>query len=230
MATNPKLILWDLDGTLCQHNEAFFRLAPEAVAAAALDFDIPMKPKKALQLAQDNFKGQRESIMAFVKQFNLEEKEVFSRYYHHLDPDFITSSTELVTAIRNLTIHTSCGVLTQAPESWAIKALERLELTPYFNKDLIIGHTCLNGARKTEKECSDHLSRILQEQHYSRQDVVLVDDKLKVLMTLGSCIGTRIWLQSQPGQVLPPDGILTATTPLEVIRLLENTAIAEHGT
>jgi len=156
MATNPKLILWDLDGTLCQHNEAFFRLAPEAVAAAALDFDIPMKPEKALQLAQDNFKGQRESIMAFVKQFNLEEKEVFSRYYHHLDPDFITSSPELVTAICNLTIHTSCGVLTQAPESWAIKALERLELTPYFNKDLIIGHTCLNGARKTEKECSDH--------------------------------------------------------------------------
>jgi len=228
MATNPKLILWDLDGTLCPHNAKFTELAPQAIANAALEFDIPVMRAEAHALARKSFNGQRAGIHAFVEYFDLNEEKLFERYYQHLDPSFLQSESDLVTAFQNLRAHYTCGVLTHAPESWADKALARLGLRPYFNDNLIIGHGRLGGARKADRDGGIQLASILQTHNYQRDDIALVDDKIPVLEKLAPYARTRIWLKDRPDETACPHDILIATTPLEAINFLMAQAEARN--
>ncbi len=226
MATNPKLILWDLDGTLCPHNTAFALLAPRAVAAAALKFDIPMTPIAAQALACQHFNGQRACIRAFATRFDLDEDALFERYYHHLDPSFLASDAELIRAFRQLSTQATCGVLTHAPEIWAHRALEQLRLRPYFDEALIIGQQRLGGTRKAGQDGSARLLQILAQAGYQPATVALVDDKLPVLEKLAPCAHTRIWLQDPRDRMTPaPAGVLRANTPLEAVQMLNSTTI-----
>lgn len=220
MTKNPKLILWDLDGVLCPHNDAFFHLAPIAVASAAIELGIPLSVPQAEEYARLSFTGQRACVQAFAARFPLNEEELFARYYCHLSTDFLSPSAGPRQAFAQKAglIH---GVLTHAPESWAHRALSKLGLLDLFASDFIWGRGNLDGYHKTDAMGRDAIVHKLRRKKMAPSQVALVDDKIPVLETLKDCADTRIWINPDiRSQVNPPTGIHSAADVVAALSLI----------
>lgn len=225
MPTNPKLILWDLDGVLCPHNERFFKLAPFAVAQAAVLLGAPLTKPEAQAFARTHFSGQRACVKAFAKKYQLNEEQLFAEYYLQLSAEFLEPSQLLNETLAALSSRFSFGVLTQASESWALRALGQLQLLPYFKRSFIWGREHLTGFHKADPECVAVLLAAYAQHGISPAQVALVDDKRAVLEALQPCASTRIWVSAQS---LPQtqDGVYSTPDALSAIRFIAR--LAEH--
>lgn len=212
--------MWDLDGVLCPHNDAFFRLAPLAVASAAISLGALLPMQQAEDYARLHFSGQRACVRAFAARFMLDEEELFARYYNHLSTDFLVPSADLRLAIAQKKCHIH-GILTHAPESWANRALTKLDLLDLFSSDFIWGRGNLNGYRKADAAGRDAIARKLGQNNLTPPQLVLVDDKLTVLETLKDCTDTRIWINPDArARAVAPTGIHTAADAITALCII----------
>ncbi len=219
MSASLKLVLWDLDGVLCPHNVAFFKLAPLAVAQAALSLGVPMSAAEAQEFAIANFTGQRACVWAFARRFSLDEERLFARYYAHLSADFLTASPDFQNALGRLRASMRHGVLTHAPQSWIHRALEKLQLLPFFEPDFIWGREQLGEQHKTDPQTKAILLDKFHHHALTPLQTAIVDDKSAVLEAMRDCAQTLILVsRDSPAQL--PEGIRIVPDALMATALL----------
>lgn len=215
MSDARKLILWDLDGTLCPHNEQFHHNAPLAVAQAALKMGVDMSLIAAIDFARQHYPGQRTAVQAFAKTFGLDPEIMFQHYYTFLRDNFLEPNPALIECFQNHLPRCEYGVLTQAPEVWAETALRKLGLLSCFTPEFVFGYQHLQQRKKTDPVALAVVARTCQERSYPRSRVVVVDDSLQVLDSLHEIDATRIWLSPDK----PSAGVLSAACIEDVFPL-----------
>lgn len=208
------LILWDLDGTLCRHNAAFHEQAPLAVAEAAIESGVPLSLAEAVAFARANYPGQKTAIRAFAGRYQLDSEDLFQRYYHHLQPDFLETDPVFCEAVRESPPWLLHGVLTQAPLVWIEKALTKLGLWPHFQHDWLLGHERLGRNPKSSAAAERALAQALEKGDLSPDKVVLIDDRDFILAHYASLARMRICMgPNESGD----QTILSADTALQAL-------------
>lgn len=219
MSHPRRLILWDLDGTLCPHNAQFHNDAPLAVAQAALKLGANISFVEAIEFARANYPGQRTAVRAFAEKFGLKEDLLFQHYYTFLRTDFLTWDPDLIQSFTISLTRYEHGILTQAPESWALRTLQKRGLTSCFTPELIFGTQHLQQQPKTAPAAQKILTAACAEKGYPRDRLIIVDDKLQVLTALEEVATTRIWITANKQPDLDFPMIIPALNPEAVLAL-----------
>lgn len=192
-----KLILWDLDRCLCPHNVAFHQQAPQAVAYAAMDFVKSLSWEEAITLSKAHYPGQKKAVQYFADKYSLNSQELYQRYYHHLQADFIKPNMELSTKIQRSLQQYAHGVFTQAPKIWIDKALAKLGLTSRFDPDWLLGCERLPYGEKASDLNMALLRKTFDLVQLRPHQIVLVDDRLYNLQQVGRSIGHKILVDDE---------------------------------
>lgn len=219
MSHPRRLILWDLDGTLCPHNAQFHNDAPRAVAQAALKLGANISILEAIEFARANYPGQRTAVRAFAKKFGLEPDLLFQYYYTFLRTDFLIWDPDLIRSFEASLTRYEHGILTQAPESWAERALRKRGLTDCFTPALVFGAQHLQQQPKTTPAAQVLVAATCTEKGYSRDRLIVVDDKLQVLTAMEEVATTRIWITANKQPDLDFPMIIPALNPEAVLAL-----------
>ncbi len=184
MVADRKLILWDLDGTLCPHNVEFYNCALKALAQAPIDMGADISFEQAFEFAQKNYTGQRKVVKEFANKFNFDADKLFQQYYRVLRTDFLNSNDEIIKLFDKYCHCFEFGVLTNASFLWAKKSLTKLRLYEYFNPKFIFGYDEVGELLKTDEKAIDNMLNHCCKFGYTKQDIIIVDDKVRVVEIL----------------------------------------------
>jgi FMN phosphatase YigB (HAD superfamily) len=214
-----KLILWDLDGTLCPHNTKFHENAIKAIAMAVLNMGVDISMSQALDYVQKKYPGQRTAIGFFADKFDLDADEIFQEYYRFLKDDFLEKDNNLMQIFKNNQDKFEHGILTNASQIWINKALSKIGIMSFFNAEFLFGNESLGGLLKTEDKAVDFVIRKTMNNGYTKDDIIIVDDKKKVLSVFKKICKNQI-LISQDKQKIDVISYISCSNPSDVFAVL----------
>lgn len=181
MSKKHTLILWDLDGTLCPHNDRFHHNAVQAVAQAAVDMGANISMAEALKQAQAHYPGQRTAVNFFAQKFGYNEDQMFQKYYDLLNADFLNVDINLVQAFGQYKNKFEHGILTNASQTWINRVLSKMEIDTFFNSTFLFGYDALGKKLKTKDTALEHVVKHTEKNGYTKNQIIVVDDKKNVL-------------------------------------------------
>jgi FMN phosphatase YigB (HAD superfamily) len=219
---DEKLVLWDLDRCLCPHNAAFHQQAPQAVAYAAMDFVESLTWEEAIASSKANYSGQKRAVQYFADRYNLDVNQVYQRYYHHLQTDFIKPNIDFIEMVQCSLQHFTHGVFTQAPRLWIDKALTKLGLASRFDADWLLGAERLPYGSKGSDLNIALLRKTFDLAQMRPRQIILVDDRLHNLQQVGRCIGTKILVDADPSALLDNTVICVRSAQEAMMHVLES--------
>jgi HAD superfamily hydrolase (TIGR01509 family) len=169
----PKLIIFDLDGTLYHKNHAYYEADYNSVAQSISSLgNISFEEAKKLALFSKKEFGR--TFNYFTKNGIIEHLALDKLFYQNISLEFLDPQSTLPEDLNKLPKETKLCIYTHANELWIQRILEKANLISYFPKE---NHfTCqVFGHKKNETELG--FLHICKQLDIKPVETILVEDE-----------------------------------------------------
>jgi len=175
MTLNPSLIqgiIFDLDNTLYQFTDAFYRDCTMAAAEAAQELGISLSFEDTLKLAERSEQEYGYSMHGYVVDHGIAYADLHFPYHEKIDETVVGKIDGVREALKTLDV--PCSILTNASRGWADRVLRYVDLSDIFDDDKIFAMEDANFEPKASSERGFRLAA--NALNVPLENILMVDD------------------------------------------------------
>ena len=165
-------VIWDLDNTLYQFTDAFYRSCTEAAAKAAQDLGINLSYDDTLKLAERSEIEHGYSMHGYVTDHGLSYNDLHFPFHQGIDETVIAPIDGALEALKKF--KNNQVILTNASQCWAERALKFIGVEHIFSKANIIAMEDVDFEPKARSDRG--FKRALDLLNLPSENVIMVDD------------------------------------------------------
>ena len=165
-------VIWDLDNTLYQFTEEFYKACTTAAAQAAQEMGINLSYEDTLRLAERSEKEYGYSMHGYVTDHGLSYASLHFPFHQKIDEKVIDKILGVKEGLQKLKLPQV--ILTNASRCWANRVLEYIEIKHLFPDEKIIPMEDVDFEPKSRT--SKGFKKGCKILGLSPEDVLMVDD------------------------------------------------------
>ena len=167
-----KGIIWDLDNTLYQFTDKFYKSCTEAAAKAAQDLGISLSYDDTLKLAERSEIEHGYSMHGYVTDHGLSYTDLHFPFHQNIDETVIAPIDGALNALGKF--KDNQVILTNASQCWAERALKFIGVDKFFPKANIIAMEDVNFEPKARSDLG--FKRAAELLNLPYKNILMVDD------------------------------------------------------
>lgn len=146
-----KGIIWDLDDTLYAVTPALEQSMRESVARAVVKMGYDITYEDALALAVESQEKYRLTVKILVDQFGIEKRDLHGVFHQEMDHTVTQPCADLPAAFQ-MQPQLKHVLMTHASRDWALRMLDHLGLSQFFEEGAVLGLEDVDFHHKHESD------------------------------------------------------------------------------
>lgn len=144
-------IIWDLDDTLYSVTDDLHRSMRESVARAVIKMGYPISYDDALAMAERSQAEYRLTVKMLCDHFGINKRDLHLPFHAEMDHTVTIACPDLPQAFADRP-HIKHVLMTHASRDWAMRMLDHLGLSQYFEPHAVLGLEDVDFRHKHESD------------------------------------------------------------------------------